>query len=283
MRLSVITDEISMDVAHALEVMRQYGCTGAELRSLWDTNIADLTQEQLDWARGLLEKAGLECCCIASPLYKCELPGFAAGETGRTHQATERGPEQQMDLLKHCTKLAKMFGTRNIRIFSYWRRGPLTPEIADAIEAGIRDGVKFAEDNDVVLLMENEHACYLGTGVETAEFLARFESPALRAVWDPGNALFAGEEQPFPVGYNAIRNYVSHVHVKDGETLASGKKRFVVVGEGEIGYKEQFAALKADGYTGYISLETHYRPFAGTNEQGSILCLQSLNKLLAEC
>jgi len=232
MRLSVITDEISMDFAHALEVMKQYNCTGAELRSLWDINIADLSQEQLDWARKLLDKSGLECCCIASPLYKCELPGSGSGELGRTHQAKERGPEDQMDLLKHCAKVAKMFGTRNIRIFSYWRRGSLTPEIADAIEAGLSDAVKFAEDNDVILLMENEHACYLGTGVETAEFLGRFNSPALRAVWDPGNAFFAGEN-PFPDGYEAIRNYVAHVHVKDAELLASGKKRFLVVGDGD--------------------------------------------------
>lgn len=279
MRLAVITDEISMDFAHALEVMKQHNCTGAELRSLWDINIADLSQEQLDWARKLLDKSGLECCCIASPLYKCELPGSGSGELGRTHQATERGPEDQMDLLKHCAKVAKMFGTKNIRIFSYWRRGSLTPEIADAIEAGLSDAVKFAEDNDVVLLMENEHACYLGTGVETAEFLSRFNSPALRAVWDPGNAFFAGEN-PFPDGYEAIRNYVAHVHVKDAELLASGKKRFIVVGEGEIDYKAQFDALKADGYTGYISLETHYMPFAGTKEQGSVLCLQALNELL---
>jgi sugar phosphate isomerase/epimerase len=279
MRLSVITDEISMDFAHALEVMKQYNCTGAELRSLWDINIADLSQEQLDWARKLLDKSGLECCCIASPLYKCELPGSSSGELGQTHQAKERGPEDQMDLLKHCAKVAKMFGTKNIRIFSYWRRGSLTPDIADAIEAGLSDAVKFAEDNDVVLLMENEHACYLGTGVETAEFLARFNSPALRAVWDPGNAFFAGEN-PFPDGYEAIRNYIAHVHVKDAESLASGKKRFVVVGDGEIDYKAQFDALKADGYTGYISLETHYKPFAGTKEQGSVLCLQALNELL---
>lgn len=281
MRLSVITDEISMDFAHALEVMKQHGCAGVELRSLWDTNIADLSAEQLDWARKLLDKSGMECCCIASPLYKCELGSRSTGETGRTHQASARSADEQLDLLKHCAGVARMFGTRYIRIFSYWRRGTLTPEIADAIAAGIADGVKFAEDNDVVLLMENEHACYLGTGAETAEFLARFESPALRAVWDPGNAFFAGEKA-FPGGYEAIRNYTSHVHVKDGETLADGKKRFIVVGEGEVGYKEQFGALKADGFTGFLSLETHYRPFAGTSEQGSVLCLQAMNKILAE-
>jgi len=53
-----------------------------------------------------------------------------------------------------------------------------------------------------------------------------------------------------------------------------------VVGEGQINYKAQLAALIRDGYQGYISLETHYVPFAGTKEQGSRLCLAGLRQLL---
>jgi len=281
MRLTAITDEISMDFAHALDVMAEYGCKSAELRSLWDTNIADLSPEQLDEAQRILERKGFEVCCLASPLYKCELGSTGGGTVGRTHQAAARTADEQLDLLKHLAGVAKRFDTRYIRIFSFWKRGELTPEIEDAIAKGIADGVKFAEDNGVVLLMENEHACYLGTGVETARFLDRIGSPALKAVWDPGNA-FMADEKPFPDGYQAIRNQVAHVHVKDAELLASGKKRFVVVGEGEVDYPGQFAALKSDGYAGFISLETHYCPFAGTPEQGSRLCLQALNKLLGD-
>ncbi len=129
--------------------------------------------------------------------------------------------------------------------------------------------------------MENEAACCLKTGADAAEVVERINSPALSIVWDPGNAFLAGET-PYPNGYSAVRNYVEHVHVKDAVVLANGKRKFVVVGEGQVDYKGQFAALKTDGYSGYISLETHYRPFAGTAEQASRLCLQSLNKFLGE-
>lgn len=281
MQLAVITDEISMDLAQALDVMKEHGCTAAELRTMWGTNIADLSDDQVSEARKLLDQKQLAVCCLASPLFKCELFEGEGGETGRMHQAVERTSQEQMDLLARCAGLAKAFGASYIRMFSFWRRGPLTPEIEDAIAAQIGDAVKYAEDNGIVLLMENEHDCYLGTGVETARFLERVNSPALQAVWDPGNAFFA-DENPFPDGYRALRNYIRHVHVKDAELLASGRKRFVVVGEGEIDYAGHFKALKEDGYRGFISLETHYRPFGGTPEQGSRLCLQSLNKLLAE-
>lgn len=282
MRLSVITDEISMDLGHALGVMKEYGCTGAEIRSAWSTNIGDLTDAQTDEALKLLDEAGIEVCCLASPLFKCELPGADGAQTGNTHQASERTAQEQMDLLKRLHKRANQFGTKYIRAFAYWRRDPLNPKIEDAIAAGMSDAVKYCEDNDLVMLLENEHACYFGTGVECAAFLARINSPALRGCWDPGNAYFAGE-RAFPIGYDAMKPYTEHVHIKDAELLASGKYRFIVVGEGEIDFKGQLASLKADAYKGYLSIETHYKPFGGTAEQGTRMSLQGLLKLLSEC
>lgn len=282
MRLSVITDEISMDLGHALGVMKEYGCTGAEIRSLWGTNIGDLTDEQTDEALKLLDAAGIEVPCLASPLFKCDLPGLGSDRVGNTHQATARTAQEQMDLLKRLHKRANQFGTRFVRAFAYWRKDPLNAEIEDAIAAGMSDAIKYCEDNDLVMLLENEHACYFGTGVECAAFLARINSPALRGCWDPGNAFFAGE-QAFPVGYEAMKPYIEHIHIKDAELLASGKYRFIVVGEGELDYKGHLSALKADGYKGYLSMETHYKPFGGTAEQGTRMALQGLVKLLSEC
>lgn len=270
-----------MDLAHALDVMKEFGCTGAEVRSLWGTNIGDLTDQQADETKKLVDAAGMEVCCLASPLFKCELGGGESDETGNMHEATARTAREQMELLKRLDKRAKQFGTRLVRTFAYWRRGATTPQIEDAIFAGMTDAVKYAEDNDLILVLENEHDCYMSTGVETAKMLARFNSPALRACWDPGNAYFAGE-CPFPDGYNAIRNFTEHVHVKDAEHLASGRYRFIVVGEGEIDFKGHLAALKADGYKGYVSVETHYKPFGGTPEQGTRLSLQGLLKLMSE-
>lgn len=281
MRLSVITDEISMDLAYAIDVMKEYDCTGVELRSIGGTNISNISDAQADEIKKIVTEKGMEVVALASPLFKCELGGGIAEGTGRLHEATQRTVDEQMDVLVRCGKYAKMLGTKYIRTFAFWRRGEQTPQIEDAVAAGMADAIKYAEDNDLVLLLENEHDCYMGTGAETARFLSRFNSPALRACWDPGNAYFAGEI-PFPDGYNAIRNYISHVHIKDAELLASGKYRFIVVGDGEIDFKGQLAALKADGYEGYLSIETHYRPFGGTPEQGSRLSLQGLKKLLSE-
>lgn len=281
MKLAAITDEISMDLDRALGVMAEYGCSAAELRTLWDVNIGDLSDAQVDDALRILEARRMPVCCLASPLYKCDLPGSEAAEKGPSHQASDRTYADQLPLLRRCHELCKRFDTRLIRIFAFWSVGELTPRHLDAIVDSISDGVKYAEDNGITLLMENEAACMLKTGAHVAELMQRIDSPALKAVWDPGNALLSGET-PYPGGYAAIRNCVEHVHVKDAVRLADGTQKFVVVGEGEVDYKGQFAALNSDGYSGFISLETHYRPFAGTAEQASRLCLQSLNAFLAD-
>ena len=90
---------------------------------------------------------------------------------------------------------------------------------------------------------------------------------------------YAGESA-YPGGYEAIKQHMIHIHVKDVERLDDGSKRFVVVGEGQVNYKDHIEALARDGYKGYISLETHYIPLAGSPEQGSRLCLAALKHLV---
>jgi sugar phosphate isomerase/epimerase len=274
LKLSVITDEISTDLAHALDVMGEYGVRVAELRNLWNTNISDLNEAQIDWARKLLAQKGVAVCCLATPLYKCEL-----GEAGS--EAAQQMVADQIDRLNGCIRLCDEFGTRLIRIFSFLKRGEMTEAIESRIVEILQESAAIAEKAGVVLVLENEHACYHGTGAEAARLLAKVNSPAMRAVWDPGNAFFAGEH-PFPDGYKALEGRVEHVHLKDAERLATGRQRFVNIGEGEIDYPAQLAALKADGYQGYISLETHYKPYAGTKEQGSRMCLAALNSMLID-
>ena len=54
-----------------------------------------------------------------------------------------------------------------------------------------------AEREGVILGLENEHACFIGTGAEAGRIAGAINSPHLKIVWDPGNAYFAGET-PYP-------------------------------------------------------------------------------------
>ena len=222
----------------------------------------------------------MQVCGIASPLYKCHLfPADSQGAQGPLHLAVERTLDDQLPLLERAIELARYFDTNLIRIFAFWRGPELTDGIIEQIAEGLRPGVRRAEDAGIVLGLENEHACTLGTAVETVRVLEMIDSPSLKAIWDPGNAFAAGE-LPYPDGYEAIKPYVVHVHVKDAVTGPDGKKAWTVVGEGEIDYRGQIAALRADGYQGLLSLETHYKPPSGSTEEGSRECLAGLVSLL---
>ena len=115
-----------------------------------------------------------------------------------------------------------------------------------------------AVKNDIVLVLENEQSCNVGTGAELGRILKEIGSPGLRGNWDPGNAAML-DEVPYPDGYTAVKGLFSHMHVKDvRRNTATGKKEWAPVGGGYIDWKGQIQALRKDGYEGTMSLETHY-------------------------
>ncbi|HVK02306.1 MAG TPA: sugar phosphate isomerase/epimerase [Armatimonadaceae bacterium] len=283
MRLSVITDEISQDLGHALDVMAEYGIQDAELRNVYDRYIVDADESLLARVESDLKSRGMRVPCIDTPLFKCELeekPSDAT-TTGPTHGAKERTLGDQMTLLQHSIDLCKRFDSPYIRIFSFWKRGNLTPDIEDRIADLLVRPCEVAERAGVTLLLENEHACYLGTGAETARVVERVGSPALKMVWDPGNAFMAGE-RPYPSGYEAVAPHLAHVHIKDARVTEEGKLYWTVVGEGEIDYAGHFLALARDGYAGVLALETHYRTPEGDAEKASRQCLDGMKRLIAD-
>ena len=281
MRLCAITDEISQNLAHALSVMAEYGCQEAELRNVYDKYIVDADDELLRRVEADLQAAGMSVSCIDTPLFKCDLEGTgnSEGAAGPTHNARVRASDEQTRLLLHAIDLCKRFNVPYLRIFSFWRRGPLTPDIEDRIADALVRPCEMAARAGVTLLLENEHACYLGTGKETARVIEKVGSPALKMIWDPGNAFMAGE-QPFPSGYQSARPHLAHLHIKDARATDEGKLEWTVVGEGEINYTGQFAALKADGYTGSVSLETHFKGADNNAETASRACLAALKRLI---
>ena len=109
--------------------------------------------------------------------------------------------------------------------------------------------------------------------------LAAVDHPALQVIWDPANALVAGET-PFPDGYAHIPlSRIVHVHAKDCR-VTDHVPTFGPLGEMGIDWRGQLAALARDGYRGTISLETHWKGPNGDKFQGSVICGRDLNELV---
>ena len=278
-RLAAITDEFSADIAVAARAMAAAGLDGAELRVISGRNVVDLSDEELDRALDELRAHGLAVVSIASPLLKCVLPD-APEVDARFQQdsfAARYAFADQPRLARRTFEIARRAGAGIVRVFSFWRT--VRPEecfgrIADAL----RDLAGLAAREGLTIGLENEHACNIGTGAETARLLAALDHPNLQVVWDPANALVAGEI-PFPGGYGAIpAGRIAHVHAKDCR-MVDGQPVWGPLGECELDWPGQLAALERDGYRGWISLETHWPGPGGDKLKGSAICAANLRRL----
>ncbi len=71
--LSGFADEIDPDLETQCAVLNDLGITHVEFRSAWDTNVLDLTDEQVEEAAATLAAHGLSVSSIGSPLGKINI------------------------------------------------------------------------------------------------------------------------------------------------------------------------------------------------------------------
>jgi sugar phosphate isomerase/epimerase len=279
--IAAITDEFSPDIAIAVRSMQQIGMTGAELRMVFGKNIIDLSDDELDRAIEIVRLAGMEIVSIASPLLKCVLPD-APEVDARFQQdmfAAKQTFADQPRLTARAFEIANRTGARIIRVFSYWRT--VQPEVCfDRIVTALRDLADQAAKHNVIIGIENEHACNIATGGEAGRVLAALDHPNLKLVWDPANAVVGGE-RAFPEGYGKIPvSRIVHVHAKDC-TMDGHKPLWCRIGDGAVGWRGQMDALVRDGYHGWVSLETHWQGPGGDKHEASMICGRALAELVS--
>jgi sugar phosphate isomerase/epimerase len=280
-KVSVLTDEISQDLGHACEVAaRDFGLGWVELRAMHDKNVINWDAHDIAEARAVLDRFKLQVSEIASPVFKTDWPN--APKSRYSPKNPQFGAdftyEQQDELIDRAIELAKAFRTPYVRIFDFWRLDDQAPH-RPAIDDRVRQGAIKAGKKGVTLTLENELACNTATGAEAGRLLGAIREPSLMLNWDPGNAAARGEKA-FPDGYAKIpKRRIAHVHLKDVVDLGGGKTEWAAMGKGIIDYVGQVRALKRDGYTGPVSLETHWRG-AGTPEASTRQSMAGLKELL---
>ena len=282
-KLSVITDEISQDLGHALEIAsKEFGLGFVEMRTLWNKNIINLDQKEITEAQRLLQKYSLQVTDIASPLFKTDWPG--APKSKYSPAAPQFGAdypfEKQAEVFERAVAVGNALGTNRIRCFDFWRLEDQEPFRA-AMNDTLRQAAGDAAKEKMTLLLENEFACNTATGLEAARTLHAVQSPNLQLNWDPGNAAYRGEIA-FPDGFQKIpKERIGHVHCKDAVRKADGTYEWAAMGRGIIDYLGQFRALMQAGYRGTMSLETHWRG-AGSAEESSRQSFTGMKELLGK-
>ncbi|MEO7190157.1 MAG: sugar phosphate isomerase/epimerase family protein [Vicinamibacterales bacterium] len=279
--LAAITDEFSpTDLDRALDAMAEVGMTGAELRIVWGRNIMDLSDQEIDRVRASVESRGMQVLSIASPVLKCVLPD-APPVDPRLQQDTFAASftfADQPALAKRAFEIAERSGARMVRVFSYWRS--VDPDACfGRVASALQALAEQAGERGLIIGIENEHACNISTGEETARLLESVATPSLQVIWDPANALVAGET-PFPFGYRAMpASRIGHVHAKDCDAV-DFHPTWGELGAMSVDWTGQIQALVSDGYRGYLSLETHWKGPHGDKFEASQICGRRLRALV---
>jgi sugar phosphate isomerase/epimerase len=237
--LTGFADEISPELEEQLETLAQESIGYMELRSVWNTNVLDLSDDELDRIKYATAQRGLRISSIGSPI-------------GKVPVTNPFGPH--LERFRRALRAADVMEAPYVRVFSFFipedqEPGHYREEVIDRM--GIMAGE--AEDSGVTLLHENEKEIYGDVPSRCLDILAGVGSPALRAAWDAANFVQCGV-RPYKEGYAPLRPYVEYVHVKDA---LSGSDRVVPAGEGDGQLPETLSALRASGFDGFFSLEPH--------------------------
>ena len=254
-RLSAFADEISADLDEQIAVLSSEKVRFLDLRGVWNTNVLDLSDQQVTRVKETLDAHGIGVAAIGSPIGKVPI---------------DSSFNEHLHLFERAITVAQALQTPYIRIFSFYPpaasdRGAINPaEYRDEVLRRLREMTARARAAAVILLHENEKDIYGDTIARCVDLLQGINDAHFQAVFDPANFIQCGQT-PYPDAYEAIRPWLRYVHVKDARSDGS----VVPAGEGVSHWPELLQRLRADGYDGFLSLEPHlalagqYQGFSG--------------------
>jgi len=104
-RLSAFADEASSSLSGQIEALKRNGIGYIEIRGINGTNISNITEEDARVYAKQLSDAGIKVWSIGSPVGKIKLGDYSL---------------EYKEKVRHIARLAKIFGTDKIRMFSFY-------------------------------------------------------------------------------------------------------------------------------------------------------------------
>ena len=263
LEFGIVSDEISPDFNEAARYGGQWGVSIFELRVLKTGRIPSVDQGELREVQALVKDTGLRITALSPGIFKLPLSQSAKLE------------EELTTTLPRTVALAREFGASFVIAFGFQREQNEKPEhFSRAVDFMSRAAEKAGKEG-IRVIIENEPGFWCDSGANTAKLIEAVNSPYLRANWDPCNG-YGTAERPFPEGYEAVKQYIVNVHVKD--TKEGSLIRCVPVGEGAVNWKGQLAALVRDQLVRHITIETHCLPLVEKSKQN----VETLKNYLTE-
>lgn len=246
--ISGFSDEIDSDIKVQFEHLNKLGIKYFEPRGINGTNISALTLDEAKQLKETMDKYGINASSIGSPI----------GKIGIKDEF-----EPHLEKLAHTIEIAKILGTKYIRVFSFFIPKEDDPAIyRDEVMARMKAMTALAGKEGVILLHENEKDIYGDIAVRCKDILDTVDSDNLRAVFDPANFVQC-DQVTYPDAYEMLKDHVVYMHIKDALFADSS---VVPAGHGDGRVRDILQALSDRDYDGFLSLEPHLGSFDGLGD-----------------
>ncbi|MEM1049353.1 MAG: sugar phosphate isomerase/epimerase family protein [Pseudomonadota bacterium] len=287
MKLGVICDGISRDLAHALVVMDEFDLDHAELQFVWDKEVGDHTPEEIETIRDLVTRHGKTVSCLSRHVFAGLTTASRPGDPAHT---------THMEALKRVMAMAHALGAPLVRIMTskkeqilWGANGAEKWNVAkgawDTLPPLIAPAVELARAEGLTLVVETGNGTMVNSNYTARRLIDDLNAKdVLKVLWDPANNCWC-HERAWPDGYDEIRDgYLGHVHIKDVQVDTPRATLEVrEIGKGQLGplFQPIADAMRADSYDGVISLESVYHPGNGDFEAGFRKCIGPFKELFA--
>ncbi|MEM8591652.1 MAG: sugar phosphate isomerase/epimerase family protein [Pseudomonadota bacterium] len=285
MKLGVICDGISRDLAHTVGVMDEFGLTYAELQFVGDKEVGDHSAQEIRDIDQLLRDRGKPVSCLSRHVFAGLTMANKPGDAAHT---------VHMDALKRVIAMAQVVGSPLVRIMTnkkeqiLWGHGGAEKwNVAhgawDATLALISPAIELARAEETTLVVETGNGTMVNSNYTARKLIDDLGAKdVLKVLWDPANNCWC-HERAYPDGYDHLREgYLAHIHIKDVE-VDTPRATLTVKPMGEGQLADQFAplaaALRADDYDGVISFESVYHPGNSDFEAGFRQCIGQFKEL----
>lgn len=261
--LGIVSDEISPDFDEALRYGTQWGLSIYELRVLRTGRIPAIEPEEFRDVLNLVKDREVTVSALSPGIFKHTL----SNKSGITAEIDE--------VLPRSIEMAAQLGTKMIIVFGFHREaGEPESRVNDWLEY-MQRAATIASKAGITLAIENEPGFWCDSGANTSALIRKVATPHLGANWDPCNG-YGTEKEPYPEGYEAIKDVIVNVHVKD--TRKGSLIQCVPVGEGAIDWKGQINAIARDRIVKHVTIETHCLPLIENSKKNVDILRSYLQK-----
>lgn len=237
-RLSAFADEASPSVEGQISALRRNNIPYIEIRALDGVNVSKVSEEDAKKYAARFAEENIRVWSIGSPLGKVKI---------------DCDFEEYKNTVRHLCRLAQIFGTDKIRIFSFFE----AYESDVTVFKYMQEMVDIAREYGVTLYHENEKKIYGDTVERVLKIYNNVDG--IKLIYDPVNYIEVGEDPKKAL--DTLYDNVGYFHIKD---MLAKEKIHVPAGLGDGKIAELVERI--GDRDAVLTLEPHLMIFKGFSE-----------------